>query len=187
MKQYFAKFLPVEGKPKEGDWIIDSHSEPNLTYFGTIYTHLIGEELNFYKAQNEYYPGVKVELFLCSKDIQVGDKVFHERGWIGTVIETDYNDQPEVEVTWEGNEKNTAASRTSLKYLTKKIGHISIDANWVKNGDEFDEDDFQWITDDGDADKISITELRGYAIHDDVPFKFPTGEYAIKGPCAHFH
>lgn len=63
-----------------------------------------------------------------SKNLQVGDRVYHERGYFGTVREVNYNDADEVEVDWEGSQlflgKETkiseiAASRTSVVYLTK--------------------------------------------------------------------
>lgn len=185
MKQYFAKYLPIEGRPEEGDWVLSSHKDPNL---GPGLYHLIGKEWEEYKRDSKWYPGKKAELFLCDKNMQIGDKVIHEREWKGTITNSNYNDQPEVEVEWSGAEKTTACSRTSLKYLYKSIGHISPDATWIKDGDEFDEDEIKWICDWGADTMISIAELRQYAKNDEQMFKFPNGgSYAIKGPCGHFH
>lgn len=50
-------------------------------------------------------------------DFEVGDIVEHERGRIGRVINTNYNDAPEVEVEWFGRHKDTKHPRTSVKYL----------------------------------------------------------------------
>lgn len=43
--------------------------------------------------------------------------VAHERGWCGVVVNEKYNDAPEVEVDWFGNEKGTATSRTSMIFI----------------------------------------------------------------------
>ena len=53
-----------------------------------------------------------------SKGLIVGDIVEHERGYMGRVKEVEYNDADECEVEWWGRAAGTAASRTSIKYLT---------------------------------------------------------------------
>ena len=84
---------------------------------------------------------------------------------MGEVVETDYNDEQEVEVNWFVEEQYTMTSRTSEKYLKKIkrielvevgedglipdnfviIGYVSTDAIWVKNGDKFWEDEIKLI------------------------------------------
>ena len=72
-----------------------------------------------------------------SKNLQIGDIVAHERGWVGKVRDVNYTAEPtyyvklgysedeafdvcdEVEVNWFGKESLTASARTSVKYLTK--------------------------------------------------------------------
>ncbi len=53
-----------------------------------------------------------------SKNLQVGDVVKHDRGWVGRVKAVEYNDADECEVDWWGKEAKTSCSRTSIKYLT---------------------------------------------------------------------
>lgn len=125
-KPYFAKWLPVEGEIKEGDWVLSAHKDPNLSDY--LY-HLIGEELALYQRDCKYYPGKKVKLFLCSRDIQVGDKVWsQDKGFFEA-------DQMLINI-------NTNAA-VSFKYPPiKVIGEISPNAlSFVKEGDEFDKED----------------------------------------------
>lgn len=65
MKKYFTKYLPVEGEPKEGDiTLLAGEIAP--------YNKIVPIGL---KAANSQLKYQKVKLFLCSRDIQVGDKV----------------------------------------------------------------------------------------------------------------
>lgn len=59
-----------------------------------------------------------------------------------------------------------------------EIGLISPDATWVKEGDEFDEDEVEeWqYTEKGWYLPLFLSSVRGLAIR-----------YKIKGPCGHFH
>lgn len=172
MKKYFAKYLPVEGEIKEGDyWIGDGISIPKQATrleekaseaaqkaFGIKYRK------DFLKLKN----AKKVKLFLCSKDIQVGDKFFDER-FLGEEFEVE--------------------SECHLHKLTdgkrfKIIGEISPNATWVKEGDEFDEEDIfmTYVDDAGTVWKnTEVGALTGY-----------TGEFTprcmLKCPtCKTFH
>jgi len=117
MKKYFVKYLPVEGEINPNDWMIDSYgnifkckSKEGNKILGTAYlTYVEGEPR-------------KVKLFLCSRDIQVGDKVLDEEFCDWIVEENDLK---------------------NLSLLTKVIGEISKDAIWVKEGDEFNEDEIE--------------------------------------------
>ena len=96
MKPYFTKYLPVEVEIKEG--------EPFDTIVG-IY-------------------GKKMKLFLCSRDIQVGD-TFHSFSGMS-------------ELKWDGKFQLHPDD-------FKVIGEISNEATWVKEGDEFDESEIKII------------------------------------------
>lgn len=115
MKKYFAKYLPVEGKIKEGDLCI-GEDEGGLRIHECkkiSYCEKIGCK--------------KVKLFLCSRDIQVGDEYYNEQ----------------FEFTKYPN-KSIADSSTEMvgeNGSYKVIGEISPDAVWVKEGDKFDEDE----------------------------------------------
>ncbi len=76
MKTYFCKFLPVEGEIKEDDRYRVKGTDKVLIankHFKEIDQSLLE----------------KVKLFLCSRDIQVGDKVLDEEFCEWTVLESD--------------------------------------------------------------------------------------------------
>lgn len=108
---FFAKYLPVEGEIKKGDYYIDNSLGKNTIH---LCRSTPSEDLNSTDLICK-----KVKLFLCSRDIKAGDKVI-------------YNNK-EYEVTSDSlitvkNNKNTY----------KVIGEISPEATWVKEDDEFD-------------------------------------------------
>lgn len=145
MKPYFAKYLPVEGEIKEGD-IISLHipegenpfSWENGIYYQDTPRVLHGEGYvtikpidycseervmrNGLAYKKEYMKG-RLQLFLCSRDIQIGDKVKDEYSGL------------DITAT-----KDNFPSNASDFWL-KVIGPISTEAKWVKDGDEFDEDE----------------------------------------------
>ncbi len=108
MKPYFAKYLPVEGEIKEGDW----YKSPS----GSILSQHNGTEL----LPDGWY---KVKLFLCSRDLNYGDEV--------TCINP-------YSVNYLKKSKHFEFGDTES--WAKVIGEISPEAKWVKEGDEFDED-----------------------------------------------
>jgi hypothetical protein len=105
MKQYFAKYLPVEGEIKEGDIVIGMD-------------------------------GKKVKLFLCSRNIQVGDKVLDIR----TNTWKEVNNSCGVELYKQ--------KPNDIQF--KVIGEISPNAKWVKEGDEFEENDWDYSEEEDD-------------------------------------
>lgn len=152
MKKYFAKWLPVEGEIKEGD---------KVRHNGKIVTALKKEgEGDTWKTDGFPTYGSnlqKVKLFLCSRDIQVGDTYF-----------------------WEGN-KYICDSTIHLGALMaienvhpldryKVIGEISPEATWVTEGMEFDENE------------VEITTPFSVLLEKYLPIRVK-----ILGPCKHFH
>jgi hypothetical protein len=99
----------------------------------------------------------KVKLFLCSRNIEVGDKYYYN----GT--ETDICDSEiRLEQIKEQEEKHG-------QKRFKVIGEISPEAIWVKEEDGFDEDDILFILDASIAYEIDWEEpctekeyLKGY-------------------------
>jgi hypothetical protein len=121
IKPYFVKHLPVEGEVKHGDLFFFTKEQ------GERQPDIAGKvgKANFdgYAVDKYYYlDNKKAKLFLCSRDIQVGDKVLDEEFCEWTVVESDLKN-PDV--------------------LTKVMGEISSEAKWVKEGDEFDESQIQ--------------------------------------------
>jgi hypothetical protein len=122
MKQYFAKYLPVEGSVEHGDLYFFNEDEckrlnVSINSVGRANTNAFGQ------PKYHYHGRQKAKLFLCSKDIQVGDICY-------------FNDDPLA--------AEVQATEKSLDFLKrksfKKVGEISPNAEWVKEGDEFDED-----------------------------------------------
>ncbi len=156
MKPYFVKYLPVPGEIKEGDKFIVPDS--NVIY-----------ERNILGTHDRSHVEKKVKLFLCSRDIQVGGKVVYEAHLdFGVQLVTNIEDD-EVVLLNDG-------SKTHAHNLLKVMGEISPEATWVKEGQEFDEDDWQFAVYDFDERR-------------ELP-KNPIPKFAnleIKGPCEHFH
>jgi len=121
------------------------------------------------------------KFYLYSREINIKDKVILEsHPNFGEKIVVDIEDD-EVACLDDG-------SKTHCHNLIKEIGKISEGATWVKDNDEFIEENIEWICDSGDEQHISIWALRHIAKNDGEEFKFPNGGcYAIKGCCGHFH
>jgi len=161
-KIYFTKYLPVEGEIKENDHYISDR----------------GDIFQDKKGTRHYTGDKKVKMFLCSRDIQVGDKIIHPmtgeevevlsiiNGWIK------YGDHP--------NEiANTG--------LFKKIGEISPEATWVKEGMRFSESEVEEWWGQAITHYPMIRKLHadtwGYEkLAENCPVV-----YKVKGPCGHFH
>jgi hypothetical protein len=147
--KYFAKYLPVEGEIKEGDIALDPF---NLPYHCKAHMNGLAlydkDEVCLYKLEEYTDKFKKAKLFLCSRDIQVGDEAkaycpatgihdFHvyaidEEEGGGSYI---YRSVPSEEgAGWAADS------------CFKVIGEISPDAVWVKEGDEFAEDQLRLYT-----------------------------------------
>jgi len=112
--KYFAKYIPVEGEIKENDLVIniDSDSRP-FPY--------AGEHPQYFK---------KVELSLCSRDIQVGDENVRV-GLDGYQPKITKGDIEAIKFFREA-----APDHPDNDYF-KVVGKISPEATWVREGDEF--------------------------------------------------
>lgn len=125
-KLYFAKHLPVEGEIKEGDHYLFNNNNDIATK----------DVINEIKLHSEGY--TRAKLFLCSRDIKVGDKVQ------GTILTGD-----NVYVTDEQgynlkeNIHNISLKEAQIMDAFKVIGEISPEAIWVKEGDEFNITEFR--------------------------------------------
>lgn len=115
--KYFTKYLPVEGKAKQG-YHIDIRSQEIIYYNG-----------DYGETKPEFLRPVK--LFLCSKDIQVGDKV-------------NDIDVPVDSINNGFIYFGALSIRVPVEKASKVIGEISPEAVWVKEGMEFDEEDVRW-------------------------------------------
>ncbi len=135
-KKYFIKILPVDGDIKDGD-IITGKNEVSV---------IVGRKSKhgLQPWALEEIPNIidfkKSKLFLCSKDIQVDDEVWDSlknrklfvkevKGFLFGIGATVYD-----------KDNLTHCYNTFYKI----IGEVSPKAIWVKEGDEFDEEDMMF-------------------------------------------
>lgn len=154
MKQYFVKYLPVEGEIKNGNKFLSNEEIKICVNENGRSSCLVNGDK-------------KVKLFLCSRDIQVGDKYKY-------IDETDNNSIHEgLANIIEVREDEVVFDNKTFLYkreVIKVIGKISPNTTWVKEGDEFDEN------------QVEIVEEINY----DGQVVQEEGIY-IKGPCGHYH
>jgi hypothetical protein len=127
-KIYFTKFLPVEGEITKGDWYMykttmkEAFKALDVDYSGPVF-------------QKTYQ---KVKLFMCSRDIQIGDEV--------------YNIVSNSKFTVTGEDTLTTPQHYYMGYQVlspakntfKKVGEISPEAKWVTEGMEFNKEQLQY-------------------------------------------
>lgn len=182
MKKYFVKYLPVEGELESGD----------ITKLGTV-TYTCGSEPDrdddvVYIRDKEGKEGgywndfniKKLKLFLCSRDIQVGDKIstiFDNRVCHG-IIKDDLDKKWLIESSFTGVKIDKDKS-------FKVIGEISLDAIWVTEGMEFDEDEINiWAWDGEDEWNFSVEEW----LTEEQEHKYDNFKIEIKCPtCKTYH
>lgn len=145
--KYFAKLLPTGKEVRRKT--------------GTTVDGEVGKCLRENDEGYDYYQEIK--MFLCSRDIQIGDSAWHEKHLeLGvreiTNIWKDISKYPNT-VGW-------SLSGVLKEHLFKVIGEISSEAIWVKEGDEFEENEIE---------------------KDDYYTSTKIWIYKIKGPCGHFH
>lgn len=158
MKPYFAKYLPVDGEVKDGDIVliqgrfVESRTGPYTKKFTQKY-----------------------HLFLCTKVIKTGDKVFTpslEKGVV-TGWDEDYK-------CWTFSTSSHNMAKPGV--LFKAIGPISPDAEWVKEGDEFEESEVDL------TGTIFYRDKYGLSRHHPWSEVYSKEKYhLVKGPCDHFH
>lgn len=163
---YFTKYLPVEGEIKEGDIVQGVsgyfYQVKDIFHDAGKATSIKGESLLLSQLQ-------KVKLFLCSRDIQVGDKYRITDGFGTDGIEFEFK---------EGQPKRTSAF--------KVIGEISPAAVWIKEGDEVDEAQTLPVILYAD-NKPVLPYTWGKELQNDYPKEYRDA-YQIKCPtCGTFH
>lgn len=126
----FTKYLPIEGEIKQGDKYI----RKNAPQWGVSIACACPDQILWRKVQ----------LFLCSRDIQVGDKVWDTLNEKFCEVTTPFvalhtSDGENVPCWYLKTEPVTFHE---ARFLIKVIGPISPETTWVKEGDEFRED--QW-------------------------------------------
>lgn len=200
MKQYFAKYLPVEGEIKKGTRYRIGKSLGLGAYGeGYIGTAAIDFTPN---AQRDQQANI-VKLFLCSRDIQVGDEVYAEpqaidnyskglRLQVNDILDHVYLDDlskkvykiPILEYISNPSHPQTVGMTREwvMGNLWKVIGEISPEATWIKEGDEFDENEIEaFYYDTRFGTQVGSVKRLGNMN------RFVEIKYRIKGPCGRFH
>ena len=148
--KYFTKYLSVEGEIKEGDHVVDPIIAPKdgLDYVeGDKFINGMGDEVVL-PNWRERFKFKKQQLFLCSRDIQPGDKVIYlKTGEERTVISDEtYMDEPVLRLAeWRKEPFCTFSIAKDESIHVKKIGEVSPGAVWVTEGMEFDETDIEIV------------------------------------------
>jgi hypothetical protein len=174
--KYFAKYLPVEREIKEG-YCIDTKNNKIVYYNG-----------DYGEKRPDYLKPTK--LFLCSRDIQVGDKVWAEDTSKHNLKLNDFG----IVLSLEFGGIKVRPQTLSQEYIRygkdeviKVIGEISSKAIWVKENDEFDENEIK-ISDYPKCPKCGAISNDGFC-PEDIDCKINDKQYVIyiKGSCGHFH
>ncbi len=195
---YFAKYLPIEGEIQEGDkFIVPTEYMSDLDlYFNNIgECTSISEEVYHYKSLctigGTINSGVfkkdnpqKVKLFLCSRDIQLGDKYFKEGDeFLHTEETKELVSYMSIFNTNQGEKQVPSHSLHSMP-IYKVMGEISPEANWVMEGDEFEENQIKHWCNNNDVG-LTVFCSQCNPVHEWYDCK----KHIIKilGPCKHFH
>jgi len=162
----FAKYLPVEGEIEVPCIVLETLTNGKTELFQVD---------NFNDINLETQKLAK--LFLCSRDIQVGDDIQHTSGENGVCDEI-IGDALHFSGDIEGH-------YSSINQWFKVIGKISPKAVWVTEGMEFDEGDIAYRFSDNGKDII----LQPSAFPSDEVEEWGNPSYiVIKCPtCKQFH
>lgn len=198
MKPYFAKYLPVEGEIKEGDRV---KLPTEFIATAVIENGKIGwHALNNNTIGHVYFlvGSKKVKLFLCSRDIQIGDKVLCPMPYQNNKLEEfiitekpkNYHLDMLVGRFADGREMKEPAYLNQSTF--KIIGEISPDAlSYIKEGDEIDENHVEaWYYDDLHKSFLLKVGRLSVLQVDEEKWRELRGVrtiFKIKGQCGHFH
>ena len=130
MKKYFCKFLPVEGEIKSQIW----QWYNNATNTGWELISCSDMDAIIAHGLQPTPKFRRVKLFLCSRDIHLDDKFISQ----SSGKEHTCHSIQERNFYWKNVESETGYSCDDG---FKIIGEVSPEAIFVKEGDEFDEED----------------------------------------------
>jgi len=187
-KIYFSEYLPVEGDIKRGsNQLIWKEG-----IFSPVSIDKMPKSTNEIAYQREGYRVVK--LFLCSRDIQVGDKVcdVNDNSIFADVVGVNGT---KIYAKLDGK----ACILHNTGGIMKIIGEISPDATWVTRGMKFDETEIQkciWSVPDFYTDEKEMIPVQTDKWFNSrynrekgklEPIPLERKVIQIKGPCGHFH
>jgi hypothetical protein len=141
LNRYFAKYLPIEGEVKNNDTVIfkdrpyRGHATAQIQPDGRI-------GCPDYKILPRKREDVQLlGLFLCTNNIQVGDKNVMYLG-----SDNNYHPHPAPEVTGSDYRRLTEQQKLEGNQIFQVIGLISPDATWVREGDEFGDEGLKLVS-----------------------------------------
>ncbi len=198
-KPYFVKWLPDNGKIGVGDTVSFRHTKNSKESKLKVLEVLESENTVILKENEDFKIWTtldnlcfKVKLFLFSRDIQIDDEVYFYRGQnlvrepliVGSFLK-------EGSKAWYEKDFVPISDRKlfgihSATNWGKKIGEISPEAlSYVKEGDEFEEEQLGFINNIGAESRIPFMYYYDKLSSDrKIEKDFYIG---IKGPCGHFH
>lgn len=128
MNKYFVKYLPVYEELISGDSV-----KFNLGS-DVIHHNVIITDTSIYTSDNKLLfdkaGTIKVKPFICSRDIKINEPFYWRGQLAGNLWTKEYQQDKET------NEE-------FAKVVFKVIGQLSKDAIWVREWDEFKEEDIQ--------------------------------------------
>ena len=190
MKKYFVKNISTDNSEiKVDDKVINHLGEVGvliaIKHILWGFDHLVKiSEKTIFSEKDEIIESRKQDLrkfgkfYLCSKDIEYGD-----------LIQSDLYPNPErfyefaSEIPIGESDLVLKKGSKELSNYYKIIGEISSDANWLKEGMEYDSDEVQisYSCEKGMECDLHYGSQMCFAPHEILnPIK-------IKGPCNHFH
>jgi len=182
MKKYIVMFLPVKGEIGIGNHFLSAWRKEYKFYWypkvtSMTDTHYIWDNQPYHKDDAIS----KVELFVCTHDIQVGDEFYFKR-------------ELDVHIAVAGDHDSRYWIQADNKELYSKdhcfkvVGKPSPEAIWINPGDKFDEDEVKLGIGKMNKEKFLFAQF-----DNDVERKywFPNNGWElylqIKGPCGRFH
>lgn len=187
--KYFAKWIPVEGEIEKGDYFqIEKDSVGMVTSIEGNKFSAVGITGFFAtkKSSTNHVVNLrqKMVLFLCTRDIKVGEDFVHIERGEGVFTVADELDLQVME-GWK-----------NMKKVYKVIGLISSEAKWIREGDEFDEERIQITCNKTLTEWLWMMPPTNYSPCESAEIikkkyeewtKTAEKVILIKGPCGHFH
>lgn len=154
--KYFTKYIPVEGMPQRGDTV----------------KHIVNGAISI--CEHDFCAGIKLKLFLCSRDIKIDDRYYLEDGdgVVGSMI------------------LDKKLSEIIRKNAYRIIGELSHDAlKYVKEGMEYEEKDVHFQGYHEHILLVEVDTIEEYLTHGYIEAHPETIiKCTIKCPtCKHFH
>lgn len=187
MAQYFLKYLPNK-KPiaigvltTEGK-VLSKLDIRDKTFWITD-TKIDGVNVNIEDDCFQEHELKTIDLYVCSKNIKAGDKVF-DKGDLNYPLYFKGTPENDTEIGEFLTEDNLFTYR-NMSDVFKVIGEVSLSSlGYVKQGDEFDEGDLQFKLKKGDlaGHIFNLSNIKAF-----IGNSYQHAWVLIKGPCGHFH